>query len=141
MTSYQAKLTQSDFLTNRRPQFSDHAKECMKIINIEADSLLFSMKSRIEASLFRLISKENLYEMIYSLVKMKENSFLKIIHRLSTVIKSQESIICKLKVENEKIKSELLEKRHKDNCIVMAKRRKKYMKTIRKLQRARVKEG
>ena len=97
MEGYNSKLLISSFLTNRATAFSDNIMQCFQNMNFPIDSLMFEIKNKMEPSLLALISKENLYTILHSLVKNRESFFLKILHRFATTLLRQEQCIMELR--------------------------------------------
>merc|ERR1712130_232214 len=132
MAGYGEKLTFSTFLTNKSSAFSQNTKECLKKINYTGESILFAMKANVESTLLSSVNQESLYQMLYSLVNIRENCFMKMLHRLATIILVQEKLIVDLKAENQRIQMQLQEKYHHDHQIIQRKRQKKQLKIIRR---------
>ena len=132
MDRYTTKFTYSEFLTNEHTAFSDDTKTCMKKANILLDSIMFNMKPQIDAALISIISKQNLYKMMYNLVTWRENQFMKMLHRISTMLVHQERYNLKLKEKIHCIETELAQRNQKDREIIWKKREKKRMKIFRK---------
>ena len=132
MEGYGEKLTFSTLLTNKSVAFTQNTKECLQKINYKGETILFGMKANVGSTFLSSVNQESLYQMLYSLVNIRENCFMKMLHRFATIILEQEKLIVNLKAENQRIQMHLMEKYHHDHKIIQRKRQKKQLKIIRR---------